>query len=103
MFGASDDVPDDFCLAPHNEQAYYGPEATWVSLETFLVSRANDFHYVHSCPSCTRFVRLSVQGSSVFCLIDSFCVTVRHMFRGSVLFPKSITVVRVVKVSHCSY
>jgi hypothetical protein len=26
VFGASDDVPDDFCLAPHNEQAYYGPD-----------------------------------------------------------------------------
>jgi len=28
VFGASDDVPDDFCLAPHNEQAYYGPEGS---------------------------------------------------------------------------
>jgi len=28
VFGASDDVPDDFCLAPHNEQAYYTPEGS---------------------------------------------------------------------------
>lgn len=27
VFGASDDVPDEFCLAPHNEQAYYGPDS----------------------------------------------------------------------------
>ena len=26
VFGASDDVPDNFCLGPHNEQAYYGPD-----------------------------------------------------------------------------